>query len=483
MDSSQGMKAVRHGGKAYRCRASMAGYRQLGDRLVGYFWASLLMWMMPSAIGQEVPFASSVPSPSTAAPPSAVMRVAANGSSPTASVAGSGSPAGSPSPASSSNPGVSPSSNVIPSLEAAAPSSRSATTSSPASAPVRSSTVALPNSSGQYWMEYDLRPYTQNLKSLDRPQQAVIDWILRDTGTDVWFSEPTGILTADRNTLRVYHNEGMQQIVKHAYERFVNGPIEPQLFGLRIITINNPNWRQRALAWMRSVEVESPGVQGWLLNKENAAMLLAMLRSRGDVRETPLPELTLMNGQTQNIEQLRSRNYVREYLRQEQPYIAYVPVNDEIQEGFRLELSPLMSTDLKTMDVHLKCSIDQVEKLNQVAVDLPTAMGGLQSAQVSVPQLVSWRLHERFRWPTDQVLVLSCGVIAAPTASSDNTLLNNPSATAFFGLNRLLPTAAGLRADALLVIEYRGDAARQLPSTNAASTTPMAGNPVSRGRY
>ncbi len=57
-------------------------------------------------------------------------------------------------------------------------------------------------------MEYDLRPYTQALKNVDRPQQAVIDWILRDTGTDVWFSEPTGILTADRTTLRVYHNAG-----------------------------------------------------------------------------------------------------------------------------------------------------------------------------------------------------------------------------------------------------------------------------------
>jgi hypothetical protein len=346
-----------------------------------------------------------------------------------------------------------------------------------------SRSVSLPNSAGQYWMEYDLKPYTQALKNVDRPQQAVIDWVLRDTGTDVWFSEPTGILTADRTTLRVYHNDGMQQMVKQAYEKFVNGPLEPQLFGLRIITVGNPNWRQRALAWMKSVEVDSPGVHGWLLSKENAAMFLAMLRSRADVRETPMPDLPLINGQSQNIDQLRSRNYVREYVRQEQPYVAYVPFNDEIREGYRLEFSPLMSADMRTLDVSLKCSIDQVERLNQVSVDLPTPTGGLQSAQISVPQVVSWRLHERFRWPSDQVLVLSCGVIAAPTSNAEPALLNNGSTNGLFGLGKLLPNSGGGRADALLVIEYKGNSANQVtnPATSTAPST--ANNPISRGRY
>ncbi len=277
----------------------------------------------------------------------------------------------------------------------------------------------------------------------------------------------------------------MQQVVKQLYERFVNGPIEPQLFSLRIITIGSPNWRQRSLAWMRSVEVDSPGVHGWLLNKENSAMLMSMLRSRNDVRETPLPDLPLVNGQSHNIDQLRSRNYVREYTRQEQPYPAYVPVNDEIQEGYRLQFSPLMSTDLRTMDVSLKCSIDQVEKLNQVPVDLPTATGGTQSVTINVPQLVSWRLHERFRWPSDQVLVLSCGVIAAPTQPNDNTLLNTAGGNGLFGLGKLLPNQVGSRADALLIIEYKGPAATQVGTVRGNSGS-VAGSPaqsVSRGRY
>ncbi|MDZ4851877.1 MAG: hypothetical protein SGI77_21520 [Pirellulaceae bacterium] len=369
------------------------------------------------------------------------------------------------------------------------PESKGPTPISPRSNATRAGNVTLPTTAGQYWMEYDIRPYTQALKSVDRPQQAIIDWILRDTGTDVWFNEPTGILTADRTTLRVYHNDGMHQIVKQVYERFVNGTLDPQMYSLRIVTIANPNWRQRSLAWMRSVEVESQGVQGWLLNKENSAMLMAMLRSRTDVQETQMPDLSMTNGQSHSIDQLRSKNYVREYARQEQPYPAYVPVSAEIKEGYRLQFSPLLSTDLKSLDVYLKCSIDQVEKLNNVVVELPTAFGGLQNAQIDVPQLVSWRLQERFRWPSDHVLVLSCGVIAAPTATTDGTLLGSTARSGgFLGLGKLLPPTAGPRADALLMIEYKGNASTYLPAHPNAAAGPIATNPnsnstISRGRY
>ena len=36
---------------------------------------------------------------------------------------------------------------------------------------------------------------------------------MRETGTEIWFSEPLGILSASRTTLKVYHTPEMQQIV------------------------------------------------------------------------------------------------------------------------------------------------------------------------------------------------------------------------------------------------------------------------------
>ncbi|MFO0922680.1 MAG: hypothetical protein U0905_09365 [Pirellulales bacterium] len=365
-----------------------------------------------------------------------------------------------------------PNSNAsVPSMETTPPANRSRSQVN--------NNYQLPKDAGQYWEEYDLRPYTQAARSSDHPEQAILDWILRDTGTDVWFTAPMGVLNADRNTLRVYHNDAMQKSVRQVYERFLNGSMDEQVFGVRIITINNPNWRTRAMGWMKSVQVQSPGVQAWLLPKENLAMLLALLRGRTDVREVQAVDLPIFNGQTQTLEQLRSRNYVREYQKVEQGWPPYLPVTSEIQEGFRFQISPLLSTDHRTVDVALKCNIDQVERLNGVNVDLPLMNGQTQSTQIQVPQVASWRLHERFRWPSDQVLLLSCGVVAAPTGSVNNTLLGQGANG--LGLSKIIPPmAAGDRTDAIVILEFKGARSTHLSSPNANSAQSQS---MTRGRY
>lgn len=322
-------------------------------------------------------------------------------------------------------------------------------------------------------MEYDLRPYTQALKNVDRPQQAVIDWIIRETGSELWFQEPVGVLTADRSTLRVYHNAGMQKVVAQIYERFVNGINEPQVFNLRLITIGNPNWRSKALPLMRSAAARSPGVSAWLMPKENGAIVMAQLRQRQDVREVQSVDLKMVQGQTQLIEQMRPRNYLREYApNTTAAWPPLTPNYGEIQEGYRMVFSPLLSLDGTTMDMMLKCDVDQVEKMNPVALEVPNSGGAYQ---VEVPQMMSWRLAERFRWPTDHMLILSCGVITPPVVNQQNTLLTG-GASGLFGINRILPDLSTQKQDAILVIEYRGAASTQLtPAALAAGTTAAPG--------
>jgi hypothetical protein len=387
-------------------------------------------------------------------------------------------------PAAGVSPSGAPSTSSVPSLEGSPAASPPAATAAPGSTLRTQRTgggavPALPSDAGQYWEQYDLRPYTKELTTVDRPHQAVIDWILRDTGTDAWFTDPFGFISADRNTLRVYHNEQMQQLVRQSYERFVNGTPTPQMFGLRLIAINNPNWRTRGLSLLRSVPAQSPGVQAFLASKENNALLMAMLRGRSDFKELANVTITTHNGQPQVLEQLRTRNFVREFQRVDTSWPPYLPVTGEIQEGYRLQMSPLLSLDKKSIDLVVKCHIDQVERFSGVTLDLPLPGGQTHSGQIQVPQIASWRLHERFRWPADEVLLLSCGVVASPQANTGNTLLGQGST--LIGLDRLLPQA-GDRADALLVIEYLGDASRSTPAAPATAAVPNA-NPISRGRY
>lgn len=374
---------------------------------------------------------------------------------------------------------------AVPSLEAGAAAGAPAG-ASPLQPRRSGGAPPLPTDAGQYWEEYELSPYTRELSGVDRPHQAVIDWVLRETGTDPWFTDPFGFLNADREKLRVYHNQAMHQVVRDVYERFVNGTTTPQLYGLRLMAVGKPNWRTRSQALMRSVQAQSPGVQAYLISKENSAMLLAMLRGRTDFKELSSVDMVVHNGQAQVLEQVRGRNFVEDFKPAPGSWPPYLPSTGEIKEGYRLHLSPLLSVDRKTVDLVVKCNIDQVERLANVNLDLPLAAGQIYPAQVQVPQVASWRLHERFRWPADEVLLLSCGVVAAPMGAPSGSLLGQ--GTSLLGLDRVFSTT-GERADALLLVEYRGDATGRIPTMGGppaagpASSAARPTSPLSRGRY
>jgi len=353
---------------------------------------------------------------------------------------------------------------------ATAPAGADGAPDRPAVARVRKGSGVLPNDHGQVWREYDISPYTARVKQVERPEQAIIDWVLRETGTELWFSEPLGILSANRGTLRVYNTPDVQRVVASVVDRFVNSSTETQSVGLRLATIGSPNWRTRAYPIMRSVSAQAAGVEAWLLSKENAALLISELAKRPDYREYSTPSLTAVNGMQQNVARTRPRTYVKSFRPKDPSVGGYESDMAQLDEGFTLQVCPLFSLDARSVDLFVKCQVDQVEKFVPVVVDIPAFGGQWQRSQVQVPQLVSWRLNERFRWPTDQVLLLSCGVVASPVPEAKST--SNP-------LANLWSTPAS-RADALLFVECLG-------ATGAASTDPAkatAGGPVTtRGRY
>ncbi len=360
----------------------------------------------------------------------------------------------------------------------AAPPSGGQGSSGQASGGQVSSGGKLPRTAGQEHRVYDLRPYTGYLTKHDHPEQAIIDWVLRETGTDVWFTEPFGFMNADRDSLSIYHTNEMHQVIAGVVDRFVAGEKEPQVMHLRVMTVGNANWRSRAHMLMQHVAVDSPGVQAWLLSKENAALVLNLLRQRTDTRQVHDLNIVTYNGQTETLASTRGRNYVRNVRPAPQAWPPYEPETGEVQEGYRLSLSPLLSTDGRAIDCMIKAEIDQVDKLNPVDLELPLPNNQIHRARIDVPQVVSWRLHERFRWPSDMVLLLSCGVVASPERAQSSVPLLNMSA--------LTGSTAG-RADALMFIEFRGRASENLtsgltPSTSVPQVATQPGG-ANRGRY
>lgn len=344
-----------------------------------------------------------------------------------------------------------------------------------ASAPVRETKATgarvskgngtLPNDHGQIWREYDISPYTTRVTSTNKPEQAIVDWILRETGYEVWHSEPLGLLSANSRTLRCYHTPEIQAIVAEIVDRFVSSEADTYAFGLRIITVESPNWRTKSMRLLKPVPVQSQGVQGWLLQKEDAAVLMADMRRRSDFREHSSPHMLVNNGQSTVVSTIRDRSYIRGLL-PIRTWPGYEPDKGKVEQGYALEFSPLLSIDRRTVDAIIKLRLCQVEKMVPVMVDVPTTAAPNQRAQVEVPQMIATNLHERFRWPADQVLLLSMGVVAMPGPSGGGPL----------GVRIPFISGDPGRADALLFVEPKGKVA-----SSGASTVSTAGN--TRRRY
>lgn len=306
----------------------------------------------------------------------------------------------------------------------------------------------LPNSAGQVWRTYDISPYTYMVGNSERPQQALIDWIVHETGKDMWFSEPLGILSANRDRLHVYHTPAIQARIKPIVDRFVASRAAPHVVGLRLATVASPNWRSQALSMMQPISIEAPGVEAWLMSRENAAILLGQLRNRSDYQEHNNADMVVTDGQKYILSRTQPIDFTRSMQWVNQGGGYYQPVVDRFEQGYKVEFSALTSVDGRTMEGIVGCEIDQIEQLQPVTVQLPGLAGQTQTAQLQIPQVVSWRANERFRWPSDQVLVLGCGVVAMP----------GPQRQALLGLPSMLNGSQG-RADALMFIEYKGRAA------------------------
>jgi len=306
-------------------------------------------------------------------------------------------------------------------------------------------TGALPNDRGQVWREYDISPYTARVNS-QKAEQAIIDWILRETGPETWHLEPAGVLTASKSTLKVYHTPQMHELISEIVDRFVYDGNATQTFGLRAVTVGSPTWRTAAVRALRPIPSQTPGSQAWLLSREDAAILLAELQKRNDFREHSAPQVQVTNGQLVNVSLLRPRNYVRNVVSKPNAWPGYETETAQLQEGARFEMQPLVALDSLTVEAIIKVQLDQVERMIPVPIDVPTPAAPRQKQNIEVPQLISCRLHEKFRWPTDQVLLISLGMVATPTQSDANPLRD------------VLNLPANARADALVFIDPRGKA-------------------------
>lgn len=331
-------------------------------------------------------------------------------------------------------------------------------------AKVTSGTGALPNQNGQVWREYDISPYTARVTSTNRPEQAIIDWILRETGYEAWHSSVVSVLSADAKSLRVYHIPEIQAIVADVVDRFLKSEGASQSVNVRIVSTDGPSWRIRAQQVLRPVPVQTQGIQAWLIAREDASLLGTELKKRSDYREHGSPQLFINSGQSAVVSLLRPRPYTSDIVMRTDVWPGFEAKAAQFDEGMSIELSPLGSLDGRSLDAVVKVSIDQLERLQALNVDVPSAAAPRQRTAIQVPQVSQFRLHDRFRWPIESVLLISLGVVPLPSTAE---------ATSSGGFK--LPDALGGgpdRGELLMFIEAKPWQTGTQPTTIPGTTTP-----------
>jgi hypothetical protein len=317
---------------------------------------------------------------------------------------------------------------------------------------------SLPNSSGQVWREYDISPYTSRITNTENPQQAIIDWIQKETGVEMWFNHPLGILSATKNQLYVYHTPEVQETIHKMVDRFVYTRGQVQSMDVTLLTIDNPNWRSSAYSKIQPIKSQSLGVEAFILSKENAAILIHQLARRGDAKLVNAGTVNNHDGQPFLLRNTRLTQFFNQLQWVPNQTPNYHPLTANVDEGYSVSINCLSSLDGRTIEAIVKCDIDQIERLTNVKVDAPSNFGTVQSVNLQIPQIVSWRLHERFRWSNDQVLLLTCGVVSGIDPNEQKTGPIIPL---------LANTLKTKRAEAILFIDYRGPVREaSLPTAN-----------------
>jgi hypothetical protein len=240
-----------------------------------------------------------------------------------------------------------------------------------------------------------------------------------------------------------------------------------------VVTLDSPSWRTLEQRLLRPVPVHTSGVNAWLLPKENAAIMLGELRRRNDYREHSSPYLMVNNGQSTVVSAMRGRSYVRDVAPRPDLAAGFEPAQGQVDEGFALDFSPLLSVDRRMIDATIKCEIDQIEKMIPVMIDTATSSAPRQRTKIEAPQMSHYRFHERFRWPVDQVLLVGLGMVALPIPIDGAPLVQG------------LPLPIGnspARADLLIFVECKG---ATVSASNPANTVrpPLRETKNYRGRY
>ncbi|MBQ6157824.1 MAG: hypothetical protein IJJ20_02300 [Thermoguttaceae bacterium] len=289
----------------------------------------------------------------------------------------------------------------------------------PRTALAERSLAALPSEAGQFWMVYDLTPYTSLYPNLPNPEQAIVSWILQDTGKDFWFKEPFGVISADKNKLYVYHTAAVQQYISNVLDRFMDTEKKNIVFQIQIFLLDTPDWRTKTASMLHPYPVSRQEISGWILAKADVPAFLQAISKRSDYTELNASRSDVPNTELFGwVLPAQERTYVRDIQVAASSPQGYVSDVHKIDEGYRFEATPLVSTNGEQAEILFSCSSTVVGQTLPVPLKIPTASAPRQILNAETPQIAHTELTDKVSFPLDQAFLLDLGMIPMPEEAS-----------------------------------------------------------------
>lgn len=272
------------------------------------------------------------------------------------------------------------------------------------------STPNLPAEPGQQWRSFDISRYTGLDHSQPNPQNAIVDWVFRRTGTGPWHGDRIAVLSASRTQLRAYHNSKVLEQTAEVIDRFTNATSDFLSVRVRFVAAVDTRWRYAVYSRLGLVGSGPQGQQIWTLKVDDAAFVLTQMQVYQGFRLLTDQKVEMVNGQTLTVRTSEARGFTGGMQRESAVGLGYQPKAEQLEEGVTLRLSPLLTFDGDTLDAAIDLTANTVKSLHRTRVIAPREIGPSEMT-IDVPEVVESRLNQTVKgWPLGQTLLISAGI-------------------------------------------------------------------------
>lgn len=268
-----------------------------------------------------------------------------------------------------------------------------------------------PNEAGHLWRTFDIARYTALSHSQANPQNSIVEWIMRRTGSATWHGEKLAALSAGRSQIRAYHNAKTLKTVEEMVERFTKQPVADMLrIRVRFVAAADPRWRYAVFTRLKPLLSGPQGQQVWTMKVEDAAMVRAQMAIYQGFKPLADQEIKMVNGQTLTVETLEDVTFTSGPQRDAAAGFGYQPGTSQLKEGIILRMSPLLTYEGDALDVAVELTANTVKSMHRTKI-LARREIGPPDMTIDVPEVVETRLNQTIpKWPIGETLLISAGI-------------------------------------------------------------------------